>query len=125
MIASLQSSGEAQELRASVEKMMRQAMAERVKQLEVQAAAGNFAPAPPGPVVVQQTVEVPCVTGSVSIEIPVLVHATPPLRHLPPSAFARVFEHLGLVEHSVQFICRGAGAILSAAASHAGSAHRK
>jgi hypothetical protein len=115
MIAALQTAGANAELHSGLDKMMRQSMAARVRELEAQAAGGALV-ALPFLAFTPQMVEVPCVSGSVSIEIPVSLRTSPPHRDLSP-AFARAFEHLGLVEHSVHFVAQAAVHVIAAVAS--------
>jgi hypothetical protein len=123
IIAALQSAGETAELRAGLDKMMRQSMAARVQQLEARTAGGALV-ALPRDAFVPQMVEVPCVAGSVSIEIPISTRVSPPHRDLSP-AFARAFEHLGFVEHSVRFVGQAAVHVIAAVASSHASEHKK
>ena len=106
------------EVHASLDKMMRQAMAARVEQLQAQAAGGAARGlADPG-LYAPQMVEVPCVSGSVSIEIPVSVRISSPHRDLSAGGrVARIFEHFGLVEHSVHFIAHATVHVIAAVAS--------
>jgi hypothetical protein len=115
LIAALQIAGAEAELHASLDKMMRQSMTARVRELEAQAAGGALV-ALPRSAFAPQMVEMPCVSGSVSIEMPVSVRISPPHRDLSP-AFARAFEHLGLVEHSVHFMAQAAVHVIAAVAS--------